>query len=74
MHPTQKAASVIFLSPFLSLCFEKDKDQNVRNVVDYGDFEIKKNDSPHSLWKDRGRERERERRTGTHRQSDQKTD
>jgi hypothetical protein len=38
----QKAASVIFPSPFLSLCYEKDKDQNVRNLADYGDFETKK--------------------------------
>jgi hypothetical protein len=38
----QKAALVILLSPLLSLCFEKDKDQNVRNVADYGDFETKK--------------------------------
>jgi hypothetical protein len=38
----QKAASGIFLSSFLSLCFEKYKDQNVKNVADNGEFETKK--------------------------------
>ena len=73
----QKAASGIFLSSFLSLCFEKYKDQNVRNVADYGEFETKKKWLT-SLFvegqRQRERERERDIQTGSHSQSDPKTD